>query len=77
MQNFIGETRAARGLWEIANGVHVKGVCVMNPKRSVRPLYRCTRIPKKTHRTLSSDAIVLMCHVSLNEREQGRREMYE
>lgn len=47
--------------------VQAKEVCVMNPKRSVCPLDRRTRIPKKTLRTLHSDGMVLMYSLSLNK----------
>lgn len=62
----------------MANSVQVKEVCATNPKRSVRPLDRRTRIPKKTCRTLLFDGIVLMYHVSLNEQQkQGGCKTYE
>lgn len=47
--------------------VQAKEVCVMNPKRSVCPLDRRTRIPKKTRRTLLFDGMGLMYHASLNK----------
>ena len=66
VQGFISKTSTVRWLWQIAKVVQAKEVCAMNPKRSVRPLDRRTRIPKKTLRTLLSDGMELMYHVSLN-----------
>ena len=67
MQGSIGETSVVRGLWQMTKVVQAKEVCVMNPKRSVCPLDRRTRIPKKTRRTLLFDGMGLMYHASLNK----------